>query len=202
MNQKTKSITFNNEQRAHFCWNRQANVINIRNIQIIPISNLLSFQIFSTPIYQIFENFPTPLLMVIASVLQLEARQIFPRLPFISMSIASKTGQAARKSVEVAQRRLMSEPSVKVARIIMPDILKEGPFTETTLSSNGVSDGKDETSGAVEQIGNGHAAQQNGTTPSEDIGDGSELLIKRLSEDAKLPHRGSLHAAGMVNFLT
>ena len=123
----------------------------------------------------------------------------------VLVRVSAKTGQAARKSVEFAQRGLMPEPPVKVARIIMPDILKEGSYTHATFSSNGVSDEKDEImNGALEHIGNGHAGLQNGKKSdeeNEDIGDGSELLIKRLSEDAKVPHRGSVHAAGIVYFM-
>ena len=56
MNQKRKSIKFNNGKLDHFSWNRQANGMNIRIIPIIPTPNVFNFQIFSTPLPII----PTP----------------------------------------------------------------------------------------------------------------------------------------------
>ena len=114
------------------------------------------------------------------------------------------TGQALGKSVQILQRGLMSEPLAKVARM-MPEVGEkniEVPSLENDAVNgvvNGVGNGEvSNMNGHAKMNGvtNGHA---NGTTEEdEEAGDGSELLIKRLSEDAKIPHRGSLHAAGIV----
>ena len=49
MNQRRKSITFDNGQCTHFSWNPKAYGVNMRIIPLIPTPNLLSFQIFPTP---------------------------------------------------------------------------------------------------------------------------------------------------------
>ena len=50
VNQKRKSLTFNNGQRSHFSWNRQANGINIRITPTIPTPNLEIIKYFQPPI--------------------------------------------------------------------------------------------------------------------------------------------------------
>ena len=113
----------------------------------------------------------------------------------------------------------MPQPLAKVARI-MPEVTVEG--VKGTVVPNGLStlkyhnretDGKDYSlgngassaennggaDGDIHRLSNGHAAvhpQTQCMEESENVGDGSELLVKRLSEDAKLPKRGSPHAAG------
>jgi len=60
VNQKRKSSTFNNGQRDHLRWNRPADGINIRMVQIIQIPNLLSFQIFPAPHLLNYGEFSKP----------------------------------------------------------------------------------------------------------------------------------------------
>eukprot|EP00112_Aurelia_sp_Birch-Aquarium-sp1_P003285 Seg1365.3 transcript_id=Seg1365.3/GoldUCD/mRNA.D3Y31 product="Deoxyuridine 5'-triphosphate nucleotidohydrolase" protein_id=Seg1365.3/GoldUCD/D3Y31 len=85
----------------------------------------------------------------------------------------------------------MSEPAAKIARI-MPEVAEK----EEMNGSNGVmkNEGpKPETNG-VHCLKNG---SQNGVAQEEkDVTDGSVLLFKKLSEDAKAPVKGSASAAG------
>ena len=66
MNQKRKSITFNNGQCAHFRWNRQTNDLSVgtllgmilyNNISSPPINNFL--RIFQLPVYSDPQLFDT-----------------------------------------------------------------------------------------------------------------------------------------------
>ena len=69
----------------------------------------------------------------------------------------------------------------------------EGAVAPTRTSSSAENNGGAD--GDIQSVS--HAAEHRLTQfVSVDAGDGSELLVKRLSEDAKLPERGSPHAAG------
>ena len=86
----------------------------------------------------------------------------------------------------------MSEPAAKIARI-MPEVAER----EEMNGCNGVvlknGGPKPEVNG-VDCLKNG---TQNGVTEEEkDVTDGSVLLFKKLSEDAKTPVKGSSSAAG------
>ena len=123
----------------------------------------------------------------------------------------------------------MPEPPAKVARI-MPEVAVNGVEGAVKLKDastlkyhNGEADGNNngvcngvssavnakssngEANGDIRHVSNGgHVVELPGTesmVENEEVGDGSELLVKRLSEDAKLPQRGSLHAAGMFDMI-
>lgn len=77
----------------------------------------------------------------------------------------------------------------------MPEI--DEKLVENILSGNGEENGLkpislDGSKGTTKESKIG----ANGDNNDEASGDGSTLLIKKLSEDAKLPQRGSRHAAG------
>ena len=135
----------------------------------------------------------------------------------VELAFAEKTGQAARKPLQFVYKELMSEPPAKVARI-MPEVNEkfvangehlaglngecETVKTNKHAESNGMVNGDEKIeNGHSHHETNGHAntnLEKECTGDSEKYGDGSELLVKRLSEDAKMPHRGSLHAAGKL----
>lgn len=81
----------------------------------------------------------------------------------------------------------------------MPEI--DEKLVENILSGNGEENGLkpislDGSKGTTKESKIG----ANGDNNDEASGDGSTLLIKKLSEDAKLPQRGSRHAAGLDLF--
>lgn len=120
----------------------------------------------------------------------------FRHISFGGKRSARKTGQAARKPFQLVQKGLMSEPAAKIARI-MPEVAEK----EEMNGSNGVmkNEGpKPETNG-VHCLKNG---SQNGVAQKEkDVTDGSVLLFKKLSEDAKAPVKGSASAAGRFSLI-